>query len=737
MATLPDLVGRLRLDMSDMDRARGEATQRGAAIGSALGSAVGSLAGGALAAAGAKVTEFVTGSIDAYARLQDAISVTGVKFGQQSASVEQFAQGAAKSFGLSNAAALEAANTFGTFGKAAELTGQPLADFSTQMTGLAGDMASFAGTTPDEAVTALGAAFRGEYDPIERYGVLINKEMVNQKALQMGLAATKDEITKGDEVMATRQLILEQTGQAQGDFARTGDSVANSQKRVAAETENAQAALGEKLAPAYLVALNAVNQAITGITAFLDVVGRIAAVVWQWRDAVVAVGVVLGILNAQTIAFNVAAALTLIRIAAVNAATTAWTAVQWLLNAALTANPIGLVVAAVAALVAGVIIAYNHSETFRRIVDQLFAKLKEFIDWCGPAVQAWATKMGTSFGQAVTDVGNFINNIVTWFNKMKTSLEQAGTDIGNWGTKMKNSLVQAGTDMDTFGTKVNELPGKARAGLSTYIQVLQDSIVVGWNRARDGAVSVIGSIVTESGAIVNKVRSALAPFAGMLRDAVVAAWNALPAGIRQPIEQMVAAARQLATDILNALRNLPSEMVTLGNQIIQGLLNGLQQLGPQIVSYLTNLIPEPVRRALNISSPSGVMKEIGQQVMQGLDDGISSLIPKLRAKMSQIAEMLKAQGQDAAASAASALSNLDLGSISNVKAQISKSGASGSATIGGQQVSGSISSSGQISGSLGGKTYNIDARSFGTQLKPQDVSDAIKWASKIGGLVSA
>jgi hypothetical protein len=155
MATLPDLVGRLRLDMSDMDRARGEATQRGAAIGSALGSAVGSLAGGALAAAGAKVTEFVTGSIDAYARLQDAISVTGVKFGQQSASVEQFAQGAAKSFGLSNAAALEAANTFGTFGKAAELTGQPLADFSTQMTGLAGDMASFAGTTPDEAVTAL------------------------------------------------------------------------------------------------------------------------------------------------------------------------------------------------------------------------------------------------------------------------------------------------------------------------------------------------------------------------------------------------------------------------------------------------------------------------------------------------------------------------------------------------------------------------------------------------------
>jgi hypothetical protein len=736
MALLPDLVGRLRLDMSEMDRAQGEATRRGAAIGSALGSAVGNLAGGALAAAGQKVTEFVTGSIDEYAKLQDAISVTGVKFGEQSASVEQFAQGAAKSFGLSNSAALEAANTFGTFGKAAQLTGQPLADFSTQMAGLAGDMASFAGTTPDEAVTALGAAFRGEYDPIERYGVLINKEMVNQKALQMGLAATKDEITKGDEVMATRQLILEQTGQAQGDFARTSDSVANSQKRVAAETANSQAALGEKLAPAYLALLQAVGPVVDAITAFVDVTIRVVTAIWQWKDAIAAVLIVIGILNAQTIAFNVAMAGALI-VNAVRNGISLLTAAWWALNAAMIANPIGAVIAVIAALVAGIIVAYNHSETFRRIVDGLFAKLKEFIEWCGPAIEAWVTKVSTSFGQAVTDLDNFGTAVNNWITKMRDSLVQAGTDIGAWGTKMKNSLVQAGTDMDTFGTKVNELPGKAKAGLSSYAQIMQDSIVTGWNRARDGAVSAIGSLVAESGAVVGKVKAALAPYAGMLRDAVVNAWNALPAGIRVPIEQMVAATRKLATDIINALANLPSEMVTMGNRIIQGLLQGLQQLGPQIVSYLTNLIPEPVRRALNIHSPSGIMHDIGVQVMQGLDNGISSLIPKLKAKMAQIAQMLQAQGQEAAANAATALGNLDLGAISNVKAQISKSGASGSATIGGQQVSGSVSSSGQISGSIGGQTFNVDARSFGTQLKPQDVSDAIKWASKIGGLVPA
>lgn len=57
---------------------------------------------------------------------------------------------------------------------------------------------------------------------------------------------------------------------------------------------------------------------------------------------------------------------------AASAATKVWAATQWLLNAALSANPIGLVVVAVAALAAGIIYAYKHSETFRKIVQGAF-----------------------------------------------------------------------------------------------------------------------------------------------------------------------------------------------------------------------------------------------------------------------------------------------------------------------------------------------------------------------------
>jgi len=72
---------------------------------------------------------------------------------------------------------------------------------------------------------------------------------------------------------------------------------------------------------------------------------------------------------------------------AVKVATAIWTAAQWLLNAALNANPIGLVVTAVAALTAGIIIAYKKSETFRNVVTAAMNGVKAAVDGVKNAFQ--------------------------------------------------------------------------------------------------------------------------------------------------------------------------------------------------------------------------------------------------------------------------------------------------------------------------------------------------------------
>ena len=88
-------------------------------------------------------------------------------------------------------------------------------------------------------------------------------------------------------------------------------------------------------------------------------------------------------------------------------ATKAWTAAQWLLNAALDANPIGIVVMALGALVGALIYAYNHSEDFRRIVNLLWEAFKDFTMLLSGIVRKWLEKVITQFREASQAVMQF------------------------------------------------------------------------------------------------------------------------------------------------------------------------------------------------------------------------------------------------------------------------------------------------------------------------------------------
>lgn len=107
------------------------------------------------------------------------------------------------------------------------------------------------------------------------------------------------------------------------------------------------------------------------------------AVTAAWRGAVAAAVAVQA-------AWNSTSRITAVRLLAlaavqkvVRAATVAWTAVQKVLNWVLRANPIGLVITAIGALVAAVVAAYNRSERFRAVLDGLRASVKPLADAIG------------------------------------------------------------------------------------------------------------------------------------------------------------------------------------------------------------------------------------------------------------------------------------------------------------------------------------------------------------------
>ena len=124
-----------------------------------------------------------------------------------------------------------------------------LAKFSTGATKLSSDLASFYNTSADEAITAIGAALRGESEPIRKYGVLLDDATLKAKAMEMGLYDGKGALDVQAKSLAAYQVILDQTKDAQGDFSRTSDGLAAQQKILTAQLENLKTTMGTNLLP--------------------------------------------------------------------------------------------------------------------------------------------------------------------------------------------------------------------------------------------------------------------------------------------------------------------------------------------------------------------------------------------------------------------------------------------------------------------------------------------------------
>ena len=213
-------------------------------------------------------------AIQAASDLQENTSKIGVIFGQAGKAITDFSKTAARDIGQSQNQVLAAAGTFGTFGKAAGIAGEELATFTTDFITLSADLASFNNTTPDEAINAIGSALRGEAEPLRKFGVLLNDATLKSAAMELGIYSGSGALTAQQKILAAQKVIYEQTGDAQGDFARTSDGLANQQRILSAQIENVKTKIGEALLPAFqkIVAFTndyivpALDRFVTGLT---------------------------------------------------------------------------------------------------------------------------------------------------------------------------------------------------------------------------------------------------------------------------------------------------------------------------------------------------------------------------------------------------------------------------------------------------------------------------------------
>ena len=221
----------------------------------AFGTKIGNIAKTAAVAFAAVGTAAAVGAFKAIQKASDlaeSVSKIDTIFGEGAQGVADFSKTAAKELGISEQSVYDAAGTFGVFGKAAGLGGKDLTDFSNKFTTLSADLASFNNTSPEDAMQAIGAALRGESEPLRRYGVMLDDAALKAEAMAQGIYDGKGPLTQQQKVLAATGVIFKQTNDAQGDFAKTSGGLANQQRIFKAQLDNVVTTIGTKLLPIFM-----------------------------------------------------------------------------------------------------------------------------------------------------------------------------------------------------------------------------------------------------------------------------------------------------------------------------------------------------------------------------------------------------------------------------------------------------------------------------------------------------
>ena len=341
-------------------------------------------------------------------------------------------------------------------------------------------------------------------------------------------------------------------------------------------------------------------------------------------------------------------------------------------NAALAANPVGAVVAAISALVAVFLYLWNTSEEFRQfwtdmwngIVEWFSGIIESIVNFFTVTIpEAWESfktnlqELCDSIVQWFQDAWNsviafftetipaWIQSVIDWFNQLPYNIGyMVGQIIGHfiqWGIDLKNFVTE---DIPAFINSVVEwfksLPGKIWEWLKSAWEKVNTWGSNIYTSAIDWVSKTIDSVVDWFRSLPGKIWTWLTNAVSKVRDWGSNLWNT---GIN--------AAKQLVDSVVQKAKELPGKMVDIGINLIKGLWEGIGSVKDWILDKISGFcdgIVDGMLDFFNIGSPSKLMRDmIGKWLPPGIAVGFELAAPKASKDMTKEAgKMVKdIQGQ--------------------------------------------------------------------------------------------
>ncbi|MCI0583167.1 MAG: hypothetical protein L0227_09810 [Chloroflexi bacterium] len=472
-------------------------------------------------------------AVDAAVSLGESVNAVNVVFGDAADVVHDFAKVAGDEAGLSMRALNEAVVPIGAGLQNMGLSASDAAQASVDLAKRAADMASVYNVDVSEALGAISAGLRGEAEPLNRFGVSLSDAAVRAKAVEMGLADTTAEVDQAGLAQARLALLMEQSDKVAGDFVNTADGLANSQRIDGAHAEDVAASYGDKLIPAKK-ALADVTRTVVDAFAGLD--PAMQTTILGAAGVAAATGPVL--LGASQMVGAVGGG-----IKAFQGLTESGGALSKAMGF-LAANPIVLIIAGIAALVAGLIWAYNNSEEFREIVNAVFEAVGQVIGAIVETVVGILTTLGETFATIFGAIQTVVQTVV---DVIRTVIETA---VGIVGGILTAYLTAWQTLFSTVFGAIKAVVETVLGVIRTVIETVVGVITGIFTRTLEGWQRIFSTVF---GAIAGPVRAGLEIVSGVvdtilgtiggafegLGDIVGEVWDRIVSGIKVSINFVI------------------------------------------------------------------------------------------------------------------------------------------------------------------------------------------------------
>jgi hypothetical protein len=216
---------------------------------------------------GEKILEWGQAAIDAASDLAEVQNVVDTVFGDASSTIDKWAKNAGEKFGLTETQAKKFTSTLGAMMKSSGLAGNEIVGMSTDLAGLAADMASFYNLDFETAFEKIRSGISGETMPLKQLGINMSVANLEAFALAQGLEKTFAEMDQGEQTMLRYQYIMQATSDAQGDFSKTADGFANAQRRIESSLDSIKTSVGTLLIEPFSQATAAVADFLAQVAA--------------------------------------------------------------------------------------------------------------------------------------------------------------------------------------------------------------------------------------------------------------------------------------------------------------------------------------------------------------------------------------------------------------------------------------------------------------------------------------